>query len=165
VVDSASYAPEAFDGTSAAAPHVSGAAALIRQAFPEFGPDEIAAFLKDRAVDLGPFGADTAFGVGRLYLGEAPREDSAEPPGKELPDENATPDVGLPAPPEGGNGAEASLPDQVSVGGEAGQPPPAGRSEDDGLTVMVSVGLCLICLGGLLLVGLVVAGLVVMRRR
>jgi subtilisin family serine protease len=62
-----------FAGTSAATPHVAAAAALVKQANPSFGPDEIAAYLEDRATDLGPAGRDTMFGSGALSMGAAPR--------------------------------------------------------------------------------------------
>jgi subtilisin family serine protease len=62
-----------FAGTSAAAPHVAGAAALVKQAVPAFGPDELQAYLQDRAVDLGPAGLDSTFGSGMLSLAGAPR--------------------------------------------------------------------------------------------
>ena len=62
-----------FAGTSAATPHVAAAAALVKQANPSFGPDEIAAYLEDRSLDLGPAGPDTMFGAGALTMGAAPR--------------------------------------------------------------------------------------------
>lgn len=62
-----------FSGTSAATPHVAAAAALVKQANPSFGPDEIARYLEDRAADLGPAGRDTMFGSGALTMGAAPR--------------------------------------------------------------------------------------------
>lgn len=62
-----------FAGTSAAAPHVAAAAALVKQANPSFGPDEIAGYLEDRSTDLGPAGRDTMFGSGALSMGAAPR--------------------------------------------------------------------------------------------
>ena len=68
---SAAYGGQFF-GTSASTPHVAGAAALILQAHPEFGPHEISEFLKSRALDLGPSGPDYSFGYGRLQLGEPP---------------------------------------------------------------------------------------------
>jgi ribosomal protein L32 len=61
-----------WDGTSASAPHVSGAAALVLQAFPGYTPDQVRDFLLSRAIDLGPGGPDTGYGYGRLYLGQAP---------------------------------------------------------------------------------------------
>src|SRR5262249_19264529 len=42
-----------FGGTSASAPHVAGAAALVKQANPSYGPAEIRSFLEGRATDLG----------------------------------------------------------------------------------------------------------------
>src|SRR5207247_2856136 len=42
-----------FAGTSASAPHVAAAAALVKEANPAFGPAELQAYLEDNAVDLG----------------------------------------------------------------------------------------------------------------
>jgi subtilisin family serine protease len=61
-----------FAGTSASAPHVAGAAALVKQANPTFEPTELQAFLESRALDLGVAGRDELFGVGKLMLGVAP---------------------------------------------------------------------------------------------
>lgn len=68
-VDTWSYGPGAFNGTSAAAPHVAGAAALVRSAFPSYTPDQTQAFLESRAVDSGAAGYDYLYGYGRLWLG------------------------------------------------------------------------------------------------
>ncbi|MBI3969033.1 MAG: S8 family serine peptidase [Chloroflexi bacterium] len=65
-----------FPGTSASSPHVAGAAALVRQANPTFGPAEIQSFLMRRAIDQGPPGPDNGFGSGRLDLGMPPAASS-----------------------------------------------------------------------------------------
>lgn len=70
-VSSAAYG-STWLGTSASTPHVSGAAALILSAYPDFTPQQITDYLTSRAVDLGPAGPDNGFGFGRLYLGPAP---------------------------------------------------------------------------------------------
>ncbi|MBI1876890.1 MAG: S8 family serine peptidase [Chloroflexi bacterium] len=70
-VKSASYSPF-FDGTSAATPHVAGAAALTLQAFPNFTPDEIATLFESRAIKLGDGAMNNRFGAGRLNLGHSP---------------------------------------------------------------------------------------------
>lgn len=68
-VSSAAYGTT-WIGTSASAPHVSGAAALVLQVYPNFTPDQVSEFLRSRAVDLGQNGPDTVFGFGRLDLGD-----------------------------------------------------------------------------------------------
>jgi subtilisin family serine protease len=67
-----------FNGTSAAAPHAAGAAALVLEAYPDFTPGQVFDFLKSRAVDLGGEGPDAQFGYGRLWLGD-PEEQYAPP--------------------------------------------------------------------------------------
>lgn len=162
VVDSASYAPEAFDGTSAAAPHVSGAAALVWQAFPEFSADEVGAFLQERSLDLGPAGPDNAFGVGRLNLGpppDIPAELQATPPQAEV--ELRPTSTPRPAPAE----PVVGLPGQPSAGGGQFAPANTPAEGDSFFGAVVFLGLCLTCLGGLLFLVLIVAGVVLMRRR
>jgi len=51
-------------GTSMAAPHVSGVAALMRSANPSVSRDEVRTLLRREARDLGPPGYDTRFGAG-----------------------------------------------------------------------------------------------------
>ena len=63
---------DSFGGTSAACPHVSGAAGLVLQAFPDYTPQQVTDFLFSRAVDLGDNGPDYDYGNGRLWLGDPP---------------------------------------------------------------------------------------------
>lgn len=51
-------------GTSMAAPHVAGVAALIKAVHPEFTPEQIRQRLYQGAVDLGPPGRDDVYGHG-----------------------------------------------------------------------------------------------------
>lgn len=55
-------------GTSFAAPHVSGAMALLRQAFPGLGPPEIETALELTAQDLGTAGPDDVYGYGMINV-------------------------------------------------------------------------------------------------
>jgi probable HAF family extracellular repeat protein len=57
-----------FFGTSAAAPHVAGAAALAAQSFPSYTPAQLQDFLAAAAKDLGAGGKDSSFGAGQLQL-------------------------------------------------------------------------------------------------
>ena len=58
-------------GTSLAAPQVSGAAALVWQAYPYFNNDLVRQTLLGTADDLGAPGVDTVFGYGELDVGRA----------------------------------------------------------------------------------------------
>jgi serine protease AprX len=55
-------------GTSIAAPHISGAIALLLDAFPWAGVSDLEAALKDGAVDLGAGGPDNDSGYGLIDL-------------------------------------------------------------------------------------------------
>ena len=85
-----------FTGTSAATPHVSGAAALVIQALREQGnddptPQDVLDFLQTNAEDLGPTGFDNLYGAGLLTLGQPPIDLQAN-----APDFSAiTPNAGL----------------------------------------------------------------------
>lgn len=60
-----------FSGTSFAAPHIAGAAALLAQAFPNLTGQQIAQLLWDSADDLGTAGTDAIYGRGGLNIGRA----------------------------------------------------------------------------------------------
>ena len=60
-----------FSGTSFAAPQVSGAAALLAQAFPNLTGQEIVEILLDTARDAGVNGTDAVFGTGILDIAAA----------------------------------------------------------------------------------------------
>jgi len=60
-----------FSGTSFAAPVISGAVALIAQAFPNLTPAQIVALLYRSADDRGAAGIDTVFGNGEINLARA----------------------------------------------------------------------------------------------
>ena len=78
-VSTQSYGPGVFNGTSAATPHVAGAAALVLSANPGYTSDQVEAFLQARAMDLGQPGVDLQHGYGRLYLGDPPGASSPQP--------------------------------------------------------------------------------------
>jgi len=57
-----------FPGTSAAAPHVAGAAALLWSLHPHLLPGEVQSYLESWAQDMGTPGKDNLYGWGRLRL-------------------------------------------------------------------------------------------------
>jgi subtilisin family serine protease len=64
--------PSAFAGTSASSPEVAGAAALVEQAYPSYGPDQLQNYLVRSAADRGPTGIDNESGAGELRLPKPP---------------------------------------------------------------------------------------------
>ncbi len=70
------YGPRAqggFGGTSAACPHVAGAAALAWSGNPQWSRAQVRSYLEQQALDMGPGGTDVDFGIGRLRLGAPPQ--------------------------------------------------------------------------------------------
>jgi subtilisin family serine protease len=69
-VDTATYLAEGeqFYGTSASAPHVAGAIALLKARFGIYTMDQVVDILYGRAIDKGPSGRDNQYGRGRLDL-------------------------------------------------------------------------------------------------
>ena len=67
-VSTASYRPELYGGTSAAAPHVAGAAALIKSANPSYSRTQLWDALIEATVDIGTRGRDNDSGYGKLVL-------------------------------------------------------------------------------------------------
>src|SRR5690606_19940993 len=69
-VDTVSYGPGVFNGTSSATPHVAGMAALLKQLHPGFTREELVQRLRDISAqgsnDLGVAGPDFQHGWGRL---------------------------------------------------------------------------------------------------
>lgn len=78
-----------FFGTSAAAPHLAGAAALVRSAYPSYSVTDTVSYLTGRAVDLQTAGPDYLTGYGRLSMAGIPA----------LPTVTATPSATLLPPP------------------------------------------------------------------
>ena len=60
-----------WDGTSFSTPHISGAAALLMEAFPNLTGKQVVELLFSTATDLGNFGTDVIYGQGLVNLAEA----------------------------------------------------------------------------------------------
>jgi subtilisin family serine protease len=60
-----------FNGTSMAAPHVSGVAAMVFGKNPNLTPTQVESILENSALDLGPAGYDPTFGFGLVQAVDA----------------------------------------------------------------------------------------------
>ena len=60
-----------WNGTSAAAPHVAGAAALVLDKNADLTPDQVRSYLENGALDLGSLGTDSHFGKGLVQVDRA----------------------------------------------------------------------------------------------
>jgi subtilisin family serine protease len=57
---------QSMSGTSMACPHVSGVAALLYAANPDYSIEQVSGLLKETSSDLGDAGHDNVFGMGRI---------------------------------------------------------------------------------------------------
>ena len=73
-----------FEGTSQAAPHVAGLAALVRQRFPDYTPAQTVDYLQRNASERGISGKDNTWGHGLAAL-PAPEAAPAPAPGPGVP--------------------------------------------------------------------------------
>ncbi len=145
-VSGATY-EEPFEGTSASAPHVAGAAALVWQAYPEFSRQQVIDFLLTHAVDRGPRGPDTGYGYGRLQLPAPPSLAGAPSP---VP----TPEVSQPP--------SEPIPTPTPVAYVTPGPVPSATGAIPPSILMLVIG-AMGCTGMLLVVGSTVA--VILNRR
>ncbi|HLF27211.1 MAG TPA: S8 family serine peptidase [Anaerolineae bacterium] len=105
-VSVAAFAPEGFFGTSAAAPHIAGAAALVWSAYPRFGPEDVRTFLIDATTPIENAAEADATGSGVARLPAPPPEAVAV--GPTPPPNRATP-VPSAASPNNPIGSTASI--------------------------------------------------------
>ena len=62
------YGATSFLGTSAATPHVAGAAALILSMHPQYSVDQLRTAIETNAIDMGLSGKDNIYGNGRIKV-------------------------------------------------------------------------------------------------
>jgi subtilisin family serine protease len=156
-VSSAAYG-DTWIGTSASCPHVTGAAALILQAFPDYSPQQVKDFLFGRAVDMDRSGEDSNTGYGALFLGDPPDLTQNQP----VP----TPtEVAVLVEPTATKAPKATSAPKPTATSAFEEPPkkPAGKSTSS-LTTLILLG-CVVLPGFLGLGGFGLLGVVLLRRR
>jgi hypothetical protein len=90
-VSTSVYGDSAFGGTSASAPHIAGAAALVLELNPCFSRADVQSFLESRSLDIGPAGDDNTYGNGRLDLQTVPAGACTTPTPSPSPSPTPTP--------------------------------------------------------------------------
>ncbi len=107
----------AFPGTSAATPHVAGAAALVLGEQPNATPDQIQQFLASRTQDIEDAGPDNKSGAGDLRLGTPPGTQGGPAPATSpTPRASARPSASPSPAPVVGAGRIAVSPDSGASG-------------------------------------------------
>ncbi len=82
-VTTSSMGYKTADGTSFAAPHLAGLAALVLEHRPAYSPKEVKEFLMEQTRDLGVEGPDSTFGAGAVALETLPEGCGCSTPGKQ----------------------------------------------------------------------------------
>ncbi len=99
----ANYTFAYFTGTSASAPHVAGAAALLLSQHPHWTADQLQSYLEAQAMDMGEPSKDNIYGAGRLDLSlgtiSARRTISTSTPGRVRPGETVNVKIEATMPP------------------------------------------------------------------
>ncbi len=145
------FAPDRFFGTSAAAPHITGAAAVVWSAFPSATADEIRQYLTTNAIDLMDPGVDAATGAGRLLLPAPPAAPTITPVPINTPVSNDTPSpVATTAPNEPPPTAPPSIistptPPRIATRPRPPVQPPA--TENGGWIGLIAIGLAAVLAG------------------
>jgi len=141
------FAPDRFFGTSAAAPHIAGAAALVWSAYPSATSEEVKLYLTTNTLDLQEPGVDAATGAGRLLLPAPPPPVTPTP--TPAPVDTLAPDQPSPTAPP--SIISTPTPRRIVIVTPAGSrprppvPPPA--SDGSGWLGLIAIGLAVILSG------------------
>ncbi len=138
-VSNAVDAPDRFFGTSAAAPHIAGAAALIWAAYPQASASDVRQYIISSTIDLLEPGADSLTGYGELQLPEPPQTPTPLPP-------TSTPAPGITLTP-----APTSTPIKVVIAIPTivrSRPPINSESNDQSSLILIGIAVITIGLAG-----------------
>jgi subtilisin family serine protease len=156
-VSSAAYG-DTWDGTSASCPHVTGAAALVMQAFPDYTPQQVKDFLFSRAKDMDQNGEDSNTGYGALYLGDPPQITDNQP------QPTQTREIVLVEPTATKAPKATSAPKPTATSAFIESPKKTVSKSGSSLTTLILLG-CVVLPGFLGLGGVGLLGVVLLRRR
>ncbi|HET7377829.1 MAG TPA: S8 family serine peptidase, partial [Anaerolineae bacterium] len=138
-VSTAIDAPDKFYGTSAAAPHIAGAAALIWSVYPQASAADIRQYIISNTIDLLDPGPDTLTGYGELQLPPPPPTPTPAPP-------TATPEPGVTPSP-----APTATPVKVAIVIPTvirSRPPVNSATDNSSALIIIGVAVIVIGLAG-----------------